>query len=356
MEKVLYKKDSKGKLRVWKIFATDDGSLIQKAGLYEGKLVINSKVCTGKNIGKSNETSPGEQARLELVSTWKSKKDEGYFETLDEVEANEVILPMLAKSYEDEKDKIVWDSNVYIQPKLDGMRCLAHIGKDKSVKLISRDGKTIEGLNHIRAELSTINEDIILDGELYAHGLGFQENMRLIKKYRAGETEKVKFHVYDIVSKNKFVDRITLANKVIKKLSTCQIVETLPLNDEKDLITQHSINLKNGYEGSIIRHGEDGYKVNGRSSNLLKYKDFQDIACKIVDIVPADQRPEQGVPVLEYKGKTFQAGMKFSHAEREEWLKNKKNYIGKTAEIRFFEYSEDGIPRFPVCVGIRLDK
>lgn len=50
------------------------------------------------------------------------------------------------------------------------------------------------------------------------------------------------------------------------------------------------------------------------------------------------------------------AGMKFSHGEREKWLKFKKDYIGKTAEIRFFEYSEDGIPRFPVCVGIRLDK
>ncbi len=30
--------------------------------------------------------------------------------------------------------------------------------------------------------------------------------------------------------------------------------------------------------------------------------------------------------------------------------------MGKTAEIRFFEYTEDGIPRFPVAVGIRLDK
>ena len=48
--------------------------------------------------------------------------------------------------------------------------------------------------------------------------------------------------------------------------------------------------------------------------------------------------------------------MKFSHAEREEILINKENYIGKTAEIRFFEYTEDGIPRFPVAVGIRLDK
>ena len=37
-------------------------------------------------------------------------------------------------------------------------------------------------------------------------------------------------------------------------------------------------------------------------------------------------------------------------------LKNKEMFIGKKAEIRFFEYTDDGLPRFPVCFGIRLDK
>lgn len=354
MQKTLYKKDSKGKLRVWKIFAKG-AELVQKAGLLDGKLVENSKLCTGKNIGRSNETSPEEQARLELVSTWKSKKDEGYFETIDEVNETEVILPMLAKSYGDEKKKIDWTNDVFEQPKLDGMRCLAHI-KGGNVTLVSRDGKIISTVEHISQDLSSVIEDVILDGELYAHGLNFQENMRLIKKYRPGETEKVKFHVYDVVSKETFYDRLMKATIIISSLKTCQLVDTVLISNEKELIKWHSINLANGFEGSIIRHGTEGYKVNGRSSNLLKYKDFQDIACKVIDIVPAEQRPEQGVPVLEYKGKTFMAGMKFSHAERAEWLVNKTKYIGKTAEIRFFEYSEDGIPRFPVCVGIRLDK
>jgi len=353
MEKTLYKKDSKGKERIWKIY-TNGAELIQEAGLLNGKLVRNAKFCTGKNIGRSNETTPAEQALSELESTWKSKKDEGYFETLAEVASTEVILPMLAKSYGDEKQKIVWDENVFIQPKLDGQRMLAHI-KNGKVQLVSRDGKIISTLGHISKELSSIKEDVILDGEAYSHGLNFQENMRLIKKYRPGETEQIKFNVYDAVSDKKFFDRAYKAFKLIYGLTTCHIVDTISLNSEEDLIKRHSLYLSDGYEGSIIRHGQEGYKVNGRSSNLLKYKDFQDIACKIIDVVPAEQRPEQGVPVLEFKGKTFQAGMKFSHKEREEWLKNKKNYIGKTAEIRFFEYSEDGIPRFPVCVGIRLD-
>jgi hypothetical protein len=48
--------------------------------------------------------------------------------------------------------------------------------------------------------------------------------------------------------------------------------------------------------------------------------------------------------------------MKFSHAEREQILIDKSDYIGKPGEIRFFEYSEDGIPRFPVFHGVRIDK
>lgn len=355
--KELYKKDSKGKLRIWKIY-TNGAELIQEAGLIDGKLVKNSKVCTGKNIGKSNETTPEKQALLELESEWKDKLDKGYFETLTEVEATEVILPMLAKSYKDEKDKIIWDENVYIQPKLDGMRCLAHIS-NKEVKLISRDGKTIEGLEHITEYLIGKDINIILDGELYAHGKSFQENMRLIKKYRPGETEAIKFHVYDSISDDPYWIRRNRAILAANKCPEIVLVQTDRITGEKDLKVYHSKFIGAGYEGSIIRHGTEGYKVKGRSSSLLKYKDFIDIAIKIKDIEPAPQRPEWAVPVFEWKGALndeLRAGMKFSHEERKEWLLNKRNYIGKTAEVRFFEYSDEGVPRFPVCVGIRLDK
>lgn len=353
MEKILYKKDSKGKSRIWKIY-TNGQELVQEAGLLDGKLVKNAKICVGKNVGKSNETTPEEQALLELESTWKSKKDEGYFETIKEVEENKVILPMLAKSYGDESHKIDWKKNVYIQPKLDGMRCLAHIKKGK-VELISRDGKVIQNMDHIKSDLSSL-EDIILDGELYAHGLSFQENMKLIKKYRPGKTELIKFHVYDSISNDNYLIRKTNLNKATINTKQTVRVETYPIVNEELLKTWHAQFISEGYEGSIIRHGDEGYKVNGRSSNLLKYKDFLDIAVKIIDIEPAEQRPEWGVPVLkDDKGNIFRAGMKFSHEERKEWLTNKANYIGKMAEIRFFEYSDDEIPRFPILYGIRLD-
>jgi DNA ligase 1 len=353
--KTLYKKDSKGKTRVWTI-KTDGSALIQEAGLLDGKKVKHTKVCSSKNIGKSNQTTPTEQAKLELESEYKAKLDEGYFPTLEEVKTEEVILPMLAKSYGDYAHKIDW-SNAYVQPKLDGMRCLAII-KDGVVTLKSRDGKEIQNMDHIKKSLSKCKNNI-LDGELYAHGQTFQENMRLIKKYRPGETENIKYHVYDIIESINFTVRNSMLEPIFKKTDNNIVsVKTILIKSEEELKKHHAKFLNEGYEGSILRHGSENYKTGGRSDKLLKYKDFHDMSLKIIDIEPAEQRPEQGVLVCKLpNGLICRASLKFSHKEREEILKNKKDYIGKqTAEIRYFEKTDDGNLRFPVCVGFRLDK
>ena len=361
MWKTLYKKDSKDKIRIWRI-RTDDSTIIQQSGILDGKLAENKKEAKAKNIGKINETTPVEQAKLELESEYKSKLDEGYFETIKEANEEEVILPMLAKSYKDYSKKVDWKL-AFVQPKLDGMRCLCIIKNDR-IKLKSRDGKTIEGLDHIIKELCKL-PDGIYDGELYCHGVGFQENMRLIKKYRPGETENIKYCIYDFMMNNSYDVRYSHIDSIFKKgkFNSLELVPAIRVYDESDLKKQHKVYLQDSYEGTILRQGTKSYGINKRCDSLLKYKDFQDIAATIIDIEPADQRPEWGVPVLEYSNKkmsgtnkiTFRAGVKMSHEERKDLLKNKKDYIGKTAEIRFFEYSEDGIPRFPIMVGIRID-
>jgi ATP-dependent DNA ligase len=345
---ILYKKDTKNKIRIWKI-ETDGAYINQWSGLLDGKLIFNQKIAKGKNIGKSNETTPEEQAIKEIKSKIESKLTEGYFRTLEEAQNEEVVLPMLAKSYEDEKHKIDW-TNCYIQPKLDGMRCLAHIKTNGDVKLISRDGKIITTAQHIIDDLSNIKEDIILDGELYSHGLSFQENMKL-KKHNP---ELIKFHVYDIVSKEPFFNRAV--RPYIEDLSSCYEVSTYRIRSEEQLKVFHARFIGDGYEGSIIRWGNEGYKVNGRSSNLLKYKDFKDLDALIIDIEPGDQRPEWGIPVLQWNNKTFRSGVRMSHEDRVNLLINKDDFIGKIANIRYFELTDEGIPRFPIMVGVHEDR
>lgn len=353
----LYKKDTKGKIRFLTI-STEGPDLLQVSGILGTENPLpHRKTCKGKNIGRSNETTPEDQAIKEVESLVTEKLKEGYFKTKEEAETEETLFPMLAKEYGKEKKKIDWKKKVYAQPKLDGMRCLITVTPE-SVTLKSRDGRFIETMEHIEKAFKDVTPGTY-DGELYAHGYSFQENMEFIKKWRPGDngSVQVKFHCYDTVVEDSFSSRLLVRDINLTNVDHVVFVETVEVRSEEELKKQHQKNLQDGYEGTIVRHGDAPYKINGRSSNLLKYKDFQDLAVPIIDIEPADQRPEWGVPVLQLPdGRTFRAGMKYSHSERIEFLKNKHNHIGKTAEIRFFEYTDEGIPRFPVMVGIRLDK
>jgi len=358
--KEIYKKDSSGKIRVLHVY-TEGADLIQESGVLDGALVEHRNTCVGKNIGRSNETTPEQQAQAEAKSKIDTKMTTGYFNTIEDAEEKggaATMLPMLAKPYDTVAKKIDWTKAVFLQPKLDGMRCLA-IVKDGAVNLISRKGKPIETVNHIIATIEKIGlENAVLDGELYAHGKTFQENMRIIKKYREGETEAVCFNIYDVIEDKPYEARYRAISLFcqVANTPTLSLVDCYKITAEDQISEWHGKFLEDGYEGSIIRHGLDGYAVNKRASQLLKYKDFIDIACEVIDVVPSDKNPEQGVVHCKNDVGTFGCGMKFSHAEREDILTNKSDYIGQTAEIRFFEYTDDGLPRFPVCVGFRLDK
>ena len=323
---------------------TEGSTLVQESGIVGGKLVQHPSDCVSKNIGKSNETTPETQAVFEARAKIQNKMSTGYFMTIAEAERKTVVLPMLAKDYKKEKLKVKFPC--YIQAKLDGMRALGCRQGD----LISRKGKEIDTMLHIQKDLDSIPVLDIFDGELYVKGESFQENMKLIKKYRKGESEKIKFHVYDMVFPGKsFI--------IGKNYSNIELVSTYQVNSEDEIRKYHEQFIAQGYEGTIIRHSEEGYAVNKRSSQLLKYKDFIDESYEVVDVVSSERNPEQGVIHCKLAdGRTFGCGMKFSHSERETMLMEKKDYIGQIAEIRFFEFTDDGLPRFPVCIGFRLDK
>lgn len=356
--KKLFKKDTKGKIRFLSIESIDD-EIHQTSGIVGGKPSLRVSKCVAKNVGRSNETTASEQAELEAKAKHVKKLKEGYFESEDEAKNEFVILPMLAKVYEKEAHKIDW-SSAWVQPKLDGMRCLdTYKGK------ISRKNTPIDTMDHIvfdRPEKCSLvhgrYSDVVLDGELYAHGLSFQENMKLIKKLRP-ESSSVKYHVYDLVSHSPFIARYNLLKELISDSSNIELVPAYRVRSFEDVAKYHAQFLDEGYEGTMVRWGEEGYKVNGRSSNLLKLKTFHDIALVLKDVVPSKKRPTHGKPIFGWRGATnneLGAGISLSHAEAEDLLANKDKHIGKVCELRFFEYSDTGVPRFPVMHGFRLDK
>lgn len=347
----LFKKDSRGRIRFLEI-KTEGDEIIQTSGLVGGNPVINVSKCEAKNIGKSNETTSAEQAEIEAEAKFLKKLKEGYFKTKEEAQGKEVVLPMLAKSFDKEEKKVTYPC--YAQPKLDGMRAL---GSCENGTLTSRSGNRILTLGEIVNNFPDV-PSLILDGELYAHGYSFQENMRMIKKRRES-TSNVKYHVYDVVSDKPFSERIKQLESILSYNDKIVLVPTIIVKNKEELIKFHAYNISQGYEGTIVRHGNDGYKLNGRSSSLLKLKDFQDLALPLLDVVPSEKKPTHGKPIFFWDGaenNRLGAGLSLSHEEAEDLLKNKSHYIGRMCELRFFEYSDKGVPRHPVMHGFRLDK
>ena len=84
--------------------------------------------------------------------------------------------PMLA--YPVSAKPIEYTDKVFIQPKLDGVRCLiqGEYTKEMEIKPIaySRTGKVWKNIDHILEELTPFfkkHPNVILDGELYNHDL-----------------------------------------------------------------------------------------------------------------------------------------------------------------------------------------
>jgi len=346
-EKRVYKKDSRGKIRTT-IFTVVGNKVTMQSGLLEGKLKETSFVCKGKNKGKTNETSDEQQALLEAKSRIAKKLDEGYFYSVEGAENNEVVLPMLAQTFSD--NLVDFSETITISPKFDGMRALYSQEGFKS-----RKGKVITTMPHIM--LKKLPREVFLDGELYAHGEDFQTNMSLIKRNQK-DSVKVKFYVYDIYIKGStkgHLERLELVKEFLKGSENCEFVLPKKLKDREELLTEHYKNIENGFEGSMIRVDKVPYEVNKRSKSLLKFKDFMDKVYKVVDIVPNNYSPLQGTVVCDENGHTFKCGMKMNYLDRIDLLLHKDKYIGKSVEIRFFEKSSNGVPRFPICLGFRND-
>src|SRR5581483_9532245 len=165
----LYKRTSTGKIQMWEIEANPDNYLdaviVTTYGLLDGKKQMATEyIQTGKNLGKANATTAVEQAELEAQSQWEKKVKKGYVQNVEDAEQKKVdsnfitggIDPMLAKSYDKDGHKIIFPA--FVQPKLDGHRCIAVI-QDGKCTLWSRTRKPITGVPHIARKLE----------EVYAH-------------------------------------------------------------------------------------------------------------------------------------------------------------------------------------------
>lgn len=358
---LLFHKTSTGAIQEWQIEVHEKNHVATVVVVYgqrDGeKQTVERQVTEGKNLGKKNETSPLRQAVLESKSLWQKKKDKGYVESLAEVDFSPK-LPMLAHPYGDRKHKIKFPA--FAQPKLDGVRCLATKLSETEMLFTSRNAKVFRSLSHLaRHYLSILNIGETVDGEVYNPKITFQE---LVSAVKDPEKQVPLYHfVYDFPTvEGGFLKRFEELEKRLALLdrdSPILLVPTKQVDTHEEFLKIHETLTKKGYEGSILRNAEGEYKYDYRSTDLLKHKDFVDAEYEIVDVAVGrlGNKGEVGVPVC----KCPRTGLEFSvmvegpFEAKQDILLHPENYKGKLLTVRYQKLSDDGIPIFPVGVGVR---
>ena len=271
--------------------------------------------------------------------------------------------PMLAHKFDN--SRVDWSQPVYIQPKLDGVRCL--FTKDGA---FSRTGKKFMNVRHIEMALKSFFDqqpDVTLDGELYNHKLkrDFEKIISLVRKQKPTDTDRrdaqhlVQFHVYDYFDGVMYDSYDTRRDQLIcSNIYDAQIkyVHADRVHSYEAARDFHAAYLSEGYEGSIIRL--DGLYKHGRSYDLMKFKDFSDTEATIIgyEIGKGKRTGTLGKFImLDDEGVEFGCppGRGYTYKDLADMLVNITDYIGKRATFTYFQRTQAGSYRHPLFKCIR---
>lgn len=350
-KKTLYCVNKTGGVQQWSVW-TESDTVIVEHGKLDGKLQRKETVCTPKNKGRTNETTPEQQASLEAQSKWNKQYDKYYRETIEE--ARELLTEgvMLAQDYTKHPNYL--EDEFYVSMKLDGLRCKT-IFVDGEPEWHSRGGKQYPVPEHLKTQLKALHERTgvkFLDGEGYVHGVKLQKIQSCIKKPN-DLTPQVTYEIFDIPmlgsSWKKRLEYLHNLKLHVEDLPDINIVsQDLACKDNLSDVLYSA--LKNGYEGLMLRNKSGGEYLfqNKRSNDLLKYKVMLDSEAKVLSC--EEDKNGQGKFLMEwlspYNNKivNFELSMNGSHEDNTYDKLNKR--IGEWVCFKFQDYTELGVPTF----------
>jgi len=260
---------------------------------------------------------------------------------------------------------INYDNKVFMQPKLDGVRCVIQYDNGE-VKAYSRTGKEWKNIDHILFNLKPwfiLNPNVILDGELYNHDYkdNFEQIISMVRKTkptkeaRAESAKNVQFHCYDIIDETKtFEERNRFITQVVQRNHCVKHVKTYNVVTESLAKVVHQQNLDNGYEGSILRTN-DTYQCK-RSHSLRKFKDFHDDEAMILDWVEGKGKRVGTIGKFmaqDSEGNVFGMPVMDKFKYLQDNFEEMKTWVGKLATFTYFERTNANSYRHPLFKCIR---
>ncbi|KAJ3042037.1 hypothetical protein HDV00_008330 [Rhizophlyctis rosea] len=359
----------------------------------QGGMPVNARTCKHlkEHLGEAYEMArlkmknPDGQLPIASSSTKASKKRKAAAADDDEEDEDDDDNPapakkvkntgppalLLANKYEDKVDPTGW----WISEKLDGVRALWDPARKT---FVSRLGNPFTAPAWFVQDLP---KDMSLDGELFAGRGEFASTVSVVKTINSPHWHKIKFHIFDAPSIGHLpfesrLDKIKKwattfptssppssssskgKSKATDPPSKATTAEHITLVDhEKCKNRKHVTEMlgeveKKGGEGLMLRKPGSLYEGK-RSGTLLKVKSFYDAEAVVIGHEPGKGKHTGACGALKCKmesGKLFNVGTGMSDAER-------RNPPPKGAIItyRFQELTNDGVPRFPSYIGVRVD-
>lgn len=371
------------------------------------KIIVYHGVVNG--IVNAEEITTARNAQDELISRFAAKRKAGY-KYLSEIRdsgtlpvegdvvalrtwldtylpkerttSEGALLPMLAKVYD---DKVFKRCPAYIgQYKINGLRCFirakynhGNLFKHFSLTFQSREGTFWNSLDNLEKYLlSVLNQrflcemvenNFILDGELYLPGYSVNQINHFIKDASCPQNKLIQYWCYDLAVEDTIqCNRLAILNNSIGMYSKSFnskdehfnnkdrfiLLPSFDVTDEAQALFNRDRVIDLGFEGLILRNPNVEYDFGKRRVGIMvKYKKADDGVFKIVDIKPEGAK-RSDIPLLVCKNDIndalFEVHLSSTLDKQREVLINKEQYIGKNLYIKFGERS--GVNKVPFHV------
>lgn len=292
------------------------------------------------------------------------------------------VRPMLAQLTDQPFDREGW----IFETKWDGYRAIAEVKKG-SVKLYSRNGQPFNAkMPSIVEDLERLSVDAVIDGEVVALDRHGRPSFQLLQDYFKDRKGKLEYEVFDLLYlEGHDLRRLPLRErkKLLKQLCVglSRVKYSAHVETKGKAFFKHA--AKAGAEGIMAKRADGSYLAGERSSDWLKMKALPRQEVVIAGYTePRGQRKHLGALILavyaqgelRYIGHT---GGGSSEPMLRDLIKRLKKLERKTspfarapktnapahwvepklvAEVKFQEWTKDGIMRQPILLGLRPDK
>ena len=348
----LYKTTKTGAIQVCSI-SFFGGTFTVEWGQQNGAMQLKTTQCKSLNVGKSNETTPSEQAEKEARAKWASKVKTGYSE--DVTAPVTVRLPMKVGVWPPKKEL---DEILISTPKFNGVNGTYRLEKD-ILNLYSRGGELLPAVPHLEKEVRQVMQLVKskeLNGELYIHGEHLQDITSAVKKPK-DLSKELEFCIFDIADSNlPYSERRVLLQRITATipLGYIQILTGVLCKDYEAIEEHFNRCISLNYEGTVIKTFDNVYKHNIRSSTQWKYKKALDAEY----LIRSMNIDKNGHPVFICSAGPnlgdFKVKPKGTDEERKQIVKDFDTiYNNQWYKVEYEMLSKDAIPLKPVGIGLR---